>query len=282
MATLPRYPFTENGSSVLLPLHEMSAGQYLQSPDKRFKMILQPDGNLAIYDGANTVWVAVAGQPYTSGGTKIDNSKIYFYLMYYAFLNDPSRNRMWGTANSTPLNNDIWGAYNRTYLSLQNDGNLVVVDSVPVWASNSAIPISPSIDSVYIAAGTTLEVDRRYVSGGTTLIFQSDGNLVVSNGPLGVLWASWTQNKGATRAVMQEDGNFVIYGVNNTPLWFTGTAGRPGAMAKVQANGSFSIVSEKPVWARFGFTPTILPKRVFNFDNGPWVPIYERPLWTFN
>lgn len=210
MASLPRYPFTENGTSVLLPLHEMSAGQYLQSPDKRFKLDVQADGNLVIYDGVTPVWVATAGQPYTSGGKQIDKSKIYFYLMYYAFLNDPTHGRMWGTANSTPLNNDIWGAYVRTYLQLQNDGNLVVVDSVPVWASNSAIPISPVVESVYIPAGTTLEVDRRYVVGGTTLVFQSDGNLVVSNGPLGVLWASWTQNKGATRAVMQEDGNFVI------------------------------------------------------------------------
>ncbi|MFI8396761.1 bacteriocin [Pseudomonas sp. Choline-02u-1] len=281
MASLPRYPFTENGSSVLLPLHEMSAGQYLQSPDKRFKLDVQADGNLVIYDGATPVWVATAGQPYTSGGKQIDKSKIYFYLMYYAFLNDPTHGRMWGTANSTPLNNDIWGAYVRTYLQLQNDGNLVVVDSVPVWASNSAIPISPVVESVYIPAGTTLEVDRRYVVGGTTLVFQSDGNLVVSNGPLGVLWASWTQNKGATRAVMQEDGNFVIYDANNTPLWFTGTAGKPGAMAKVQANGSFSIVSEKPVWARFGFTPTILPKRVYQWDNGPWTPFIERPIWSF-
>ena len=234
-----------------------------------------------IYDGVTPVWVATAGQPYTSGGKQIDKSKIYFYLMYYAFLNDPTHGRMWGTANSTPLNNDIWGAYVRTYLQLQNDGNLVVVDSVPVWASNSAIPISPVVESVYIPAGTTLEVDRRYVVGGTTLVFQSDGNLVVSNGPLGVLWASWTQNKGATRAVMQEDGNFVIYDANNTPLWFTGTAGKPGAMAKVQANGSFSIVSEKPVWARFGFTPTILPKRVYQWDNGPWTPFIERPIWSF-
>lgn len=142
MATLPRYPFTENGSSVLLPLHEMSAGQYLQSPDKRFRLDVQADGNLVIYDGATAVWVATAGQPFTSSGKQIDKSKIYFYLMYYAFLNDPTHGRMWGTANSTPLNNDIWGAYVRTYLSLQNDGNLVVTDSVPVWTSNSAIPIS--------------------------------------------------------------------------------------------------------------------------------------------
>jgi hypothetical protein len=39
-------PFTANGSSVLPPRNLMSAGQFLQSPNKRFRLVYQPDENL--------------------------------------------------------------------------------------------------------------------------------------------------------------------------------------------------------------------------------------------
>ncbi|WP_440972941.1 putidacin L1 family lectin-like bacteriocin [Pseudomonas koreensis] len=284
MAIPARIPFAQNGTSTLLPKREMTWNQYLDSPNKRFRLILQADSNLVLYDGQTAVWSAQANQPYTQYGNKVyENSPTSFYLLYYAVFKDREHSRTWSTFNSTPPNRDETAAAERTYLRVQNDGNIVITDSVAVWSSNPAIPQSPGAeDSIIIAPGTTLERDKKYVSGGTTFIFQFDGNLVISNGPLGVLWASWTQNKGAERAVMQTDGNLVIYGANNSVLWQTGTAGHPGAILRVQANGNFSIVQEKPVWARFGYTPTLVPKNVFYPDNttGP-LPTFKDFIWTF-
>lgn len=257
-------PFTANGGAVLPPRNKMSKGQFLQSPNKRFRLIFQEDTNLALYDGESAIWVAKAGVPYSSEVyPQRFSAQSSVFINYGLVLEDLERRRLWQTTNTIPPGGDKYQdiAAQRSYLQLQDDGNLVIVDSTVLWASNSAIPVTPDQPAIMIPAGVTLEVDKRYVCGGTTLIFQSDGNLVVSNGPLGVLWASWTQNKGATRAVMQYDGNFVIYGANNVPLWQTGTAGQPTAYARIQANGSFSIAAEMPAWARFGYTPTLKPVR---------------------
>lgn len=284
MAIQPRIPFAQNGTSTLLPKHEMTWNQYLDSPSKRFRLIFQADSNLVLYDGQTAVWVAQKGQPYITYGDKVyENTPSSFYLLYYAVLKDRERVRTWSTSNSTPPNRDEIAAAQRAYLRVQDDGNIVIVDSTAVWSSNPAIPQAPgSEDSIIIPSGAMLEKGKKYVAGGTTFIFQTDGNLVISNGPLGVLWASWTQNKGAELAVMQDDGNLVIYGPNFTPLWNTQTAGNPGAVLRIQANGNFSVVKERPVWARFGYTPTIVPKNVFYPDNKPGpFPTFKDFIWTF-
>ncbi|PWE40204.1 putidacin L1 family lectin-like bacteriocin [Pseudomonas prosekii] len=284
MAIPARIPFTQNGTSTLLPKHEMTWTQYLESPNKRFKLIFQSDSNLALYDGPTTVWVAQQGQPFITYGNKVyENTPSSFYLLYYAVLKDRERVRTWSTFNSTPPGRNETAAAERTYLRLQDDGNFVIVDSVSVWSSNPAIPQAPGAeDSIIISPGAALEVGKKYIAGGTTCIFQTDGNLVISNGPLGVLWATWTQNKGAVKAVMQADGNLVVYAANDVPLWNSGTAGNPGAILRIQANGNLSIVKENAVWARFGYTPTIVPKNVFYPDNRPGpFPTFKDFIWTF-
>ncbi|MDI2590010.1 putidacin L1 family lectin-like bacteriocin [Pseudomonas sp. 681] len=266
-------PFTGSGTAILPPRHVMSVNQFLQSPNKRYRLIFQEDQNLVMYDGDKAAWVADASSAYAGQMTykwkAVERPEVF--MNYGLVVNDFLRQRIWQTTNTIPPGGDKYFdiAAQRSYLQLQDDGNLVIIDSTVFWASNSAIPVTPDQPAIIIPAGTTLEVDKRYVSGGTTLIFQSDGNLVVSNGPLGVLWASWTQNKGATRAVMQTDGNFVIYNASNVPLWQTGTAGQPNAYARIQTNGSFSIAAELPAWARFGYTPTLKPVR-FLIEYGPY------------
>lgn len=260
-------PFTGSGTPVLPPLTKMSINQNLTSPSGRFVLYLQEDSNLAIYDNGSPVWVAGAGQPYTTQNAGADAST-FLITQYYVFLNDPYRNRTWSTANSTPLGSDVTAAYFRTYMVLQDDGNLVINDTFPLWSSNSSLTaFSLSKTNLRIEAGTTLEVGKFYASGSNNLVFQADGNLVVYGPNSQIMWASYTQNKGATRAVMQADGNFVIY-ANNTPIWYTATGGNPGAYAQVKENGAFSIAIDRPVWARFGYTPTSVPKRSF-VEYGP-------------
>ncbi|WP_288463149.1 putidacin L1 family lectin-like bacteriocin [uncultured Pseudomonas sp.] len=270
-------PFTASGTAILPPLTKMSIGQNLTSPSGRFKLELQSDSNLAIYDNGTAVWVATSGQPYTSYSTAVEKGSTFLITQYYAFLNDPTRNRTWGTSNSTPLGGNVSAAYYRTYMVLQDDGNLVITDTVPLWSSNnSSTAFSLSKSNLRIEPGTFLEPGKLYESGANRLVFQGDGNLVVYGPNSQVLWASYTHNKGADQAVMQGDGNFVIY-AKGKPIWYTNTDGNPGAYAQVKEDGSFCIVIDRPVWARFGFTPDIKPKRVL-VEYGP----YKLPSWSFD
>ena len=59
-------PFTNNGSSVLPPRYIMSVGQYLESPNKRFRLIFQADQNFVMYENGKAVWVADSTSAYAS------------------------------------------------------------------------------------------------------------------------------------------------------------------------------------------------------------------------
>lgn len=260
-----RTPFQRSGTSILPAYQTMSPGQFLLSPSGRFKLQLQADGNLALLDNGSVVWVANDTVPYTSTTPLRDRSApVQLYVQYGAFLDDPIRGRTWLTRNSSFTSEDQWL---RTHMALQNDGNIVLVDSKALWNATPSIPLDPGAGALLFGGTTDLQMGVPYFAGDGALIFQGDGN-VVNYGPnFSVRWASYTQNKGAVRAVFQSDGNFVVYAANNVPIWQSGTAGHPGATLRLQPNGSLAIVEESPVWARFGYTPISIRRKVYYPDN---------------
>ncbi|QQX60927.1 putidacin L1 family lectin-like bacteriocin [Pseudomonas chlororaphis] len=264
MAGRTRTPFQRSGTSILPAYQTMSPDQFLLSPNARFKLLLQADGNLALQDNGVVVWIANETTPYTSTVPLRYKVPVQLYVQFGAFLDDPLRGRTWLTNNSGFTSEDQW---NRTHMALQNDGNIVLIDSQAIWNGTPSIPLDPG-GGAYLFGGTTdLQMGVPYFAGDGALIFQGDGN-VVNYGPnWSVRWASYTQNKGAVRAVFQNDGNFVIYAANNVPIWQSGTGGHPGATLRLQPNGSLAIVQETPVWARFGFTPTARRRKVYYPDN---------------
>lgn len=258
----PRIQFNNSGSSILPPRHSMSPGQFLESPSKRFQLILQNDMNLALYEDGRVVWLADGG-PFTSvinnPVAAVPNS---FYIYYSAVLVDHIRSRSWSTVGSTPPDEPEVAA-NRTYLQLQDDGNLVIIDQMPRWYAPGVPLPDIALPSVVIRPGTTINAGDAYAIGKSRLVFQGDGNLVFYGENDRVLWHSQTHGKGGTFAAMQGDGNFVIYNAAKQPIWNTNTAGYPDAYARIQENGCFSIVTDRVCWARFGYTPTIKPVRVY-------------------
>ena len=66
MAGRTRIPFNGVGTSVLPAYQTLSAGQYLLSPNQRFKLLLQGDCNLVIKDNGANDRVANEQQPYSS------------------------------------------------------------------------------------------------------------------------------------------------------------------------------------------------------------------------
>ncbi len=277
-------PLAANGLSVLAPLTSMQLDQYLDSPNKRFRLIFQNDSNLVLWDGTSAVWAANSGTPfstevYPQRGTGFPVSLAYIY--YNLGVSDIQRQRIWNSTNSTPLDGNTTAASQRTFLQVQDDGNVVIIDAIPVWASNTSIPVTPDQPSILIPPGTLIFPGQRFTAGKTTLLFQTDGNLVLYGENNSVIWATYTENKGGVMAAMQTDGNFVIYDGAGKALWYTSTNAFPGSHACIQANGSFSIVINKVVWARFGFTPTVKARAVYYPDHTDPLENSTQPYPTY-
>ncbi|GAA0814051.1 GH92 family glycosyl hydrolase [Spirilliplanes yamanashiensis] len=110
----------------------LTANQRLVSPNGRYTLLMQPDGNLVLYDGppqqnpiwATGTWNLPADRRPTRADLQPDGN-----LVLYTDAGQP----VWASGS--------WGA-NRIapYLSMQDDGNLVIYHHArsPLWASGTA------------------------------------------------------------------------------------------------------------------------------------------------
>jgi hypothetical protein len=134
-------PFQASGSSVLPPNQTMSVGQFLQSENGRFRLMLQSDGNLVLKDGEAIIWIADANQPYSATlHPKKMREPLQFVISNSGFLYDPSRRRLWIAESTHSTDKSLW--YN-TYMTVQDDGNLVIYDQrtgALRWARFGFIP----------------------------------------------------------------------------------------------------------------------------------------------
>ncbi|WP_449433416.1 putidacin L1 family lectin-like bacteriocin [Pseudomonas putida] len=280
------YPLlAKSGVSIFPPKTILGVNQYLQSPNGRYRLVNQPDLNLALYDGPNAIWVADRNAPYCHEfypqvWKKDDASQVY--MNQVLGLTDLTRRRIWSTTNTDIPDGNQAAAAERAYLQLQDDGNMVILDLFPRWSNGSSTKLNSQIAASVIEPGTIINPGDTFVVGKSRLIFQGDGNLVFYGENDQVLWASNTHNKGATFAAMQGDGQFAIYRVDGggTPLWYTGTDGHPGAYGRIQEDGSFSIVTDRICWARFGFVPNVTPnvKRKL-VQYGPYSKSWQFDFW---
>ena len=190
------------------------------------------------------------------------------FMNYGLVVNDYIHQRIWSSANSDPIGGDKAqdAAAQRSHLQLQDDGNLVIVDSYPLWTISGA-PLAYDQPTLIFSPNTYFEVSKIYTVGSFGVVFQADGNLVVYGPGNSVVWASYTQGKGGTSCVMQGDGNLVIYNASGAAIWHTHTGGNPDAVLSLQPSGRFTITQPRPVWARFGYTPSIRARRVYYPNN---------------
>ena len=87
----------------------------------------------------------------------------------------------------------------------------------------------------------------RSPDGGSSLVMQNDGNLVIyhSGKPI---WASRTG--GGAFVALQNDGNLVVYNTNGKPLWSSRTGSAMPSTMVIQNDGNLVIYRNgKPVWA---------------------------------
>jgi len=96
-----------------------SVGIY--SPDRRFLLALQTDGNLVLYQGSTAIWSSgTGGKPVRRCVMQTDGN-----LVLYGY-----DNTVYGSSNTS--NNPA------SHLSVQNDGNVVIYHgSRPIWNTNT-------------------------------------------------------------------------------------------------------------------------------------------------
>ena len=215
---------------------QLTPGQQIWSPDGRYRLIFQTDGNLVIYrnDGAAVWWTGTVGISPYSARMQTDGN----FVVYDTALNAPWHTYTWGNPGA--------------YLSLQNNGSIVLYSAagarlwgspVPAGEANTppgGTPSTPGPDT--LAAGARLypgqavqSLDHRFA-----LTYQTDGNLVLY-GPGGVPRWSTQAFSSPGYAEMQVDGNFVAYASNGTPIWASGTSGARGATLVVHNDGQVDI-----------------------------------------
>jgi hypothetical protein len=115
----------ENKGDTLRPGKSLSAGDWLQSKNKEFRLLMQADGNLVLYrmragNYGGGLWSSLTfGRPGSEAVMQYDGN-----FVIYAFSGP-----IWASGTQSQPG---------SYLALQDDGNLVIYrPNVPVWATNT-------------------------------------------------------------------------------------------------------------------------------------------------
>lgn len=252
MGIAQRRTSTPSGSSTLAPGESLRPGQQLFSPDGRYRLIYQTDGNLVLYreEYGSAAWSSETWNTVPGIVTMQPDGN---FVMY-----DPAGRALWHTYT--------W-SHPGAYLSVRNNGSIAVngANGVTIW--HSPVPRwelddpggGTGDDGGAGGAGTdTLHAgDRLYAGQAITsrngrflLTYQGDGNLVLYASDGTPRWS--TQKFGSPGyAELQVDGNFVTYDASGTPTWATGTSGVRDARLVMRDDGDvvIYIASGVVVWA---------------------------------
>lgn len=255
------------------PDQYLAGGSELRSPNGRYTLAYQHDGNLVLYKNYpfhDRKWLWDSARFSAAGRCVMQGDG---NLVVY----DAAGGYVWDTStNGQP------GAY----LEVQDDGNVVVYrsDRHALWATNTVQPPGPA--SGPTATGSVMwpgqvlhpENELRTPDGKFALVFQRDGNLVLyrnyPDATRKALWASATNGRRAEVCILQADGNLVIYGPDGEYVWDSNTSA-PGGRLELHGGGDLAIhaASGEVVWATD--TPRVEYRRSFGSDG--WVGVVIRP-----
>jgi hypothetical protein len=224
-------------SGLLRPGALLRTGHAVRSPNKRYTLLMQTDGNLVLYRGRTALWGSgTEGHPGASALMQTDGNLVIY---------SKAKTALWNTATY---------AHNGAYLAVQNDGNLVIYGKAgkALWWR--------AVYNQLLQAGEILKPGQAVLSASRryTLLMQTDGNLVLYRGKT-ALWSSVTGGNPGGYAAMQTDGNLVVYSASGTALWSSVTGGNAGAHLAVQDDGNLVMYSKagKALWWRNIYIATL-------------------------
>lgn len=111
----------KNKGDILIKDAHLTRGQFLTSSNRRFRAVMEQDGNFVLYVGKTVLW---------STDVKGNGSQVVMQEDGNLVLLDEFGDELWST--NTPLRGD--------YLICQDDGNLTLLNKYgeSLWSSNTA------------------------------------------------------------------------------------------------------------------------------------------------
>ncbi|GAB3849591.1 alpha-L-rhamnosidase C-terminal domain-containing protein [Dactylosporangium cerinum] len=125
----PGPPTPPTAANQLQAGQRLTAGQSLTSTNGRFRLSMQTDGNLVIYDGASPIWATGTWNlPADRRPTRVDMQADGNLVLYNDANQAAWASGSWGSGRVNP------------FVEMQNDGNLVIYHNGrnPLWASGTA------------------------------------------------------------------------------------------------------------------------------------------------
>ncbi|WP_436763552.1 bulb-type lectin domain-containing protein [Streptosporangium sp. V21-05] len=207
---------------------KLEADDYLRSPNQRYRLYMQKDGNLVVRDGEQALW-----ESRTAGA----GSFAYLQKDGNLVVRSASGKALWTSRTS--------GTGVR--LTLRDDGDVVIRSSSgkALWSWKSTSWRLATDES--LKAGDYLRsLNRKYL-----LHMQADGNLVLLNEAKRVLWDTETGGNPSAFAYLQKDGNLVVRSTSGKALWSSGKSA-PGGTLYLQDDGNLVIrtVDGEAAWTR--------------------------------
>jgi hypothetical protein len=225
------------------------AGGRLRSPDHRSRAVLRPDGNLIVVGADGGVWwTHTAGHPDASLTLQTDGNLVLYSHRHRALWNSGTEGR-----HPTQLTLTDSGQ-----LRLSRGSTTIWLSPLPVIP---CYPHSTPLDR--LSPGQTVGLGTSFMSPsgqGAVGVFMCEGNLQSQMYDPGsrtesVLWDSGSANEGGTRLVFQQDGNVVIY-AGNRAIWSTGTEGTGATSFGMDPWGNFSVkAGDRTVWSSYQLQP---------------------------
>jgi hypothetical protein len=196
--------------SMLRAGQTLTAGHSLRSPDGRYTLAMQTDGNLVVYNAAHlAMWNTVT---FGTGGSNYLSMQPDGNLVVYK---SPGVS-VWSSGS---VGYQQW-------LALQSDGNLVVYapGGRAVWDYGSG----HLADADTLTAAQILSTGQSLYArdGSYQAVMQPDGNFVVYGVGHVAEWSTQTGGTGTGNYLkMQADGNLVVYTAANVAVWNSHTNG---------------------------------------------------------
>jgi hypothetical protein len=177
---------------------------------------------------------------YPNWGSRVSTCAKVLNPMYWA--NNQGNNML------NPTNSQCAPVYNDSYGFPDGAQNQIFTNR-PAQPSNS---LGDTLFSTSFISSSSVLISPAF---RTTLVVQSDGNVVLKDYPNGTTrWSTNTAGKGTGphRLTIQSDGNLVLYDSTNTPQWSSGTAGKGVGPYRLKLRDNKTLVvvdsNSTPLW----------------------------------